>query len=378
MHLWTSFKRSCRPPRPLRVEPPCAGTNIGPAVRHRTLSHPYRTRMRAGAKPVAAIALAGLLGGALTSCSTSSPAAIVNGQTITQPQLNQYLEAWADSPAYVSTFDNSAEQQYEEQVQEAQSEGENAEDVSPPALVEGGGTGPAVYGMQWATTEIRLLITEVAVQQYLAKHHEAPTADEVAASFASQYAVDPAVWLQITAQARAGSSRWVADHALIDTKASNPKEDKQFYKTEQSYFWSQVCVSTVDISVGRNGHVNLAASEKQADTVASELSAGKGGAQTSVTSGARYCLTPEQAIEQPEQFRDILSKLAPGQAAPIRQSFGYEVVQVISRNTIPYSNQVAAIIDIVAVTSQSATSDPKVNSILSAAKIEFNPAYPGL
>jgi hypothetical protein len=134
----------------------------------------------------------------------------------------------------------------------------------------------------------------------------------------------------------------------------------------------------VDISVGRNGHVNLVASEKQADTVASELSAGKGGAQTSVTSGARYCLTPEQAIEQPEQFRDILSKLAPGQAAPIRQSFGYEVVQVISRNTIPYSNQVAAIIDIVAVTSQSATSDPKVNSILSAAKIEFNPAYPGL
>ena len=62
------------------------------------------------------------------------------------------------------------------------------------------------------------------------------------------------------------SSGWVADHALIDTKASNPKEDKQFYKTEQSYFWSQVCVSTVDISVGRNGHVNMAASKKQADS----------------------------------------------------------------------------------------------------------------
>jgi hypothetical protein len=39
---------------------------------------------------------------------------------------------------------------------------------------------------------------------------------------------------------------------------------------------------------------------------------------------------------------------------------------------------VGAIIDIVAVASQSDTSDPKVNSILSAAKIEFNPAYPGL
>jgi TusA-related sulfurtransferase len=334
--------------------------------------------MRAGAKPVAAIALVSLLGGVLSSCDTSSPAAIVNGQAITQAQLNQYLEAWADSPAYVSSFDETAEEQYSEQVQEAESEGESAQDVAPPTLVEGGGTGPAVYGMQWATTEIRLLITEVAVQQYLAKHHEAPTPDEVAASFASQYAVDPAVWLQVTAQARNGSAEWVADHALVDTKASNPKEDKQFYEAELSYFWSQVCVSTVDISVGDNGQINLAASKKQADAVASELSGGKGGAQPPVTSGARYCLTPEQAIEQPEQFRDLLGKLAPGQAAPIPESFGYEVVKVISRNTIPYSNQVGAIIDIVAVTSQTNTSDPKVNSILSAAKVEFNPAYPGL
>ena len=98
MHLWTSFKRSCRPPRPLRVELPCAGTNIGPAVRHRTLSHPYRTRMPRGRQACCAIALVGCSAASSPSCSTSSPAAIVNGQTITQPQLNQYLEAWAGSP----------------------------------------------------------------------------------------------------------------------------------------------------------------------------------------------------------------------------------------------------------------------------------------
>jgi hypothetical protein len=334
--------------------------------------------MRSGAKPVAAIALVGLLGGVLSGCNTSSPAATVNGQTITQGQLNQYLEAWGNSPAYVTSYDDSAEEQYEEQVQEAESEGESAQDVSPPALVVGNGTGSDVFGMQWATTEIRLLITQVAVQQYLAKHHEAPTREEVAASWASQYAVDPAVWLQIPAQARDGSAEWVANHALIDTKASKPTTDKQFYETEHSYFWSQVCVATVDISVGSNGKVNLAASKKQADVVASELSAGKGRAQPGVASGARYCLTPEQAIEQPEAFRNLLATLEPGQAAAIPESFGDEVVQVISRNTIPYNDQVAAIIDIVAVTSQSQTSDPKVNSILSAAKIEFNSAYPGL
>jgi hypothetical protein len=355
------------------------GTNIGPAVRHRTFSRPSRgPRIRAAAKPIAAIALAGLLGGVLTSCSAASPAAIVNGQTITQTQLNDYLEAWAGSPAYVESYDQSAEAQYSEQVQEAQSEGESAQDVPAPAFVEGNGTGPAVYDMQWTTTEIRLLITQLAVHQYLAKHREAPTSVELAASWASQYAVDPAVWLQINAQARAGAAEWDADHALIDTKLTNAKEDKQFYKGEQSYFWSKVCVATVDISVDSNGQVDMAASKKQAEAVANELSGVKGGVQVPVTSGARYCLSPEQAIDEPAQFRDLLGTLRPGQATPVRESFGYEVVQVISRDAIPYNNRVAAIIDIVAISGQSQSSDPKVTSILSAAKIEFNPAYPGL
>ncbi|HUC13731.1 MAG TPA: hypothetical protein VMS00_04695 [Acidimicrobiales bacterium] len=355
------------------------GTNIGPAVTHRTFPRSYRgSRIRAGAKPVTAIALAGLLGGVLTSCSTSSPAAIVNGQTITQAQLNQYLEAWAGSPAYVQGYDQSAEEQYAQQLQQAQAQGGSAQNVAPPALVGGNGTGPGVYDMQWATTEIRLLITQVAVRQYLVKHREAPTPVELAASWASQYAVDPSVWLQITAQARAGAAQWDADHALVDPKATNPKEDKQFYKGEQSYFWSKVCVATVDISVGNNGQVDMAASKAQAEAVADELSGVKGGAHVPVTSGARYCLSPEQAIEQPADFRGLVSSLRRGQAAPVRENFGYEVVQVISRTPIPYNKAVGAIIDIVAIGGQSQSSDPKVNSILTAAKIEFNPAYPGL
>jgi hypothetical protein len=167
---------------------------------------------------------------------------------------------------------------------------------------------------------------------------------------------------------------------LIDTKATNTKDDKSFYKAEQAYFWSKVCVATVDVSVGTNGHVDVAASKAQAEAVAKELSGTKGAAKVPVASGARYCLSPEQAIDQPAAFRALLGTLAPGKAEPIRESGapGYEVVQVISRNTVPYNDQVAAIIDIVAVTSQSQSSDPKVTNILSAAKIEFNPAYPGL
>jgi len=333
---------------------------------------------RAGAKPVATIVLAGILGGVLSSCTTSSPAATVNGQTITQAQLNEYLEAWAGSPAYVQSYDQAAEQQYSEELQQAQEQGESPQDIAPPGLVAGNGTGPAVYGMQWATSEIRLLITQVAVQQYLAKHREAPTPVELAASWASQYAVDPAVWLQITAQARAGAAEWDADHAQIDAKATNPKEDKQFYKSEQSYFWSKVCLATVDISVDSNGQVDMTASKKQADAVANELSGLKGGERVPVTSGARYCLSPEEVIEQPAEFRDLLGILPPGQAAPLPENFGYEVVQVTSRSTIRYNNEVAAVIDIVAVRGESQTADPKVSSILSAARIEFNPAYPGL
>ena len=239
--------------------------------------------------------------------------------------------------------------------------------------------GLRVYDMQWTTTEIRLLITQVAVQQYLAKHREAPTPVELAASWASQYAVDPAVWLQITAQARAGAAEWDADHALIDTKLTNAKEDKQFYKGEQSYFWSKVCVATVDISVDSNGQVDMAASKKQAEAVANELSGVKGGR-------ARYLSRAGPATAYPlsrqsSSRRSSATSSAhcrPGQATPVPENFGYEVVQVSSRDTIPYNNRVAAIIDIVAISGQSQSSDPKVNSILSAAKIEFNPAYPGL
>ena len=320
----------------------------------------------------------GLLGGALTSCSAASPAAIVNGQTITQAQLNDYLEAWAGSPAYVQSYDQSAEAQYSEQVQEAQSEGESAQDVAPPAFVEGNGTGPAVYDMQWTTTEIRLLITQLAVHQYLDKHREAPTPVELAASWASQYAVDPAVWLQITAQARAGAAEWDADHALIDTKLTNAKEDKQFYKGEQSYFWSKVCVATVDISVDSNGQVDMAASKKQAEAVANELSGVKGGPRYLSRAGpaTAYHLSRQSNSRRSSAISSARCALA--KQRRYRENFGYEVVQVISRDAIPYNNRVAAIIDIVAISGQSQSSDPKVNTILSAAKIEFNPAYPGL
>lgn len=322
--------------------------------------------------------LAGALGGFLSGCNTASPAATVNGQVITQGQLDQYLQEWSTSSSYVQSYDQAEEEQYEEQLQEAEQEGESADDIAPPGSVQGTGSGPAVYGMTWAATEIRLLITQVAVQQYLAKHKEAPTPVELAAAWASQYAVDPPVWLQLNTQARTGAALWDADHALVDVKLTNAKSDKLFYEGQKSYFWSKVCVETADISVENNGQVDMAASAKQAKGVADQLSGQPRGAQAPVTGGALYCLSPEQLLQQPSAFRSAVAALAPGHATELAESFGYEVVEVRSRATIPYNNEVADDIDIVAVRGESSTTDTKINNILSAAKIEVNPSYPGI
>ena len=98
-------------------------------------------------------------------------------------------------------------------------------------------------------------------------------------------------------------------------KPPNLEEDEQFYKADLSYFWSQVCLATVDVSVpGRGGTIDMAASQKQAEAVAAELTAASaGGAAPTVGNGARYCLTPEQLIVQPTAFRQAVYALAPGQ-----------------------------------------------------------------
>ena len=65
---------------------------------------------------------------------------------------------------------------------------------------------------------------------------------------------------------------------MVQSKAPDLSTAEKFYKANLSSMWSQVCLTSVDVSVpGRGGTIDMAASQKQAEAVAAELSGGIGG-----------------------------------------------------------------------------------------------------
>ncbi len=339
---------------------------------------PRRHGRRAPAKVLTTVLVTAVLAGALSSCSASPPAATVNGEVITQGQLDQWLEGWSSSPAYVRYFKDASTQESEQAASQGQQQ--------PVFTVQGSGSGPGDFGLVWTTGRLSLLVLGSALHQYLERKGEAPTGLEVATAWASEYAANPPVWEQLPAEVRSEMAEQDAEHALIEPAPSSTSGEESLYKGDSSYFWSQVCLRSVDVSVvGRGGKLNVAASRAQADEVAAELS----GQPTPpgsppVTSGALYCLSPQQLIDQAPGFRAQVSALKTGRALALAESYGYQVVQVRSRAVIPFNNQTAADIEVVAsVSSGQAPAWPVVGEgtdtslikLLKAVNVQVNPVY---
>jgi hypothetical protein len=347
-------------------------------VSNQTAPTPTRRRDRTSrprlAKPAAAVALVGGLAGGLAGCGTAPSAAVVNGHSISVQQLDEQLKAWSSSSTYVTTFDAQMVQQAQQQAQQS---GNSNVVVN---RVQGSGTGAGVYGMYWTSVELTNMITAAAISQYLAHRHQAPTALQVATAWAAEYAQNPAEWEQLGPSVRSASALTDAEHALVDTTLSNASSDRAFYNSHKSFFWSQVCVATADVSVaGPGGSVDMAASRRQAAAVASSMAApGQTAGNQAVSGAARYCLSPEQLLDQPVPFRSRVSKLAAGRTAVLPESYGYRAVLVTSRTGIPYSSSNADDIEISALHGGSQappTGDKKVIAILKAAKVQVNSAY---
>jgi hypothetical protein len=129
----------------------------------------------------------------------------------------------------------------------------------------------------------------------------------------------------------------------------------------------------------------MAASQKQAEAVANELTAAaNGGPVPTAGTGARYCLTPEQLVAEPAVFRQEVNALAPGKAGLVPQNWGYEVVQVRSRTLIPFNTQVASVIGVIALGAgptaytwpvQGDSTDSGLVRILKAADVQVDPSF---
>ena len=323
--------------------------------------------------------VAGVLGGSLSACSTTSPpAAMVNGQVITQSELAENLQWWSSSPAYVVSFDQASKAQSQQYASQGQ--------TVPAFTVAGTGTGPGNFGLPWTTGRLTLLVTGVAVHQYLQSKGEEPSALDHSAAWASEEADAPQVWVQLPPQLRSAVADDGAELAVVQSKAPSLTTAAQFYKANLSSFWSQVCLTSIDVSVpGPDGSIDMAASHKQAQMVATELTAAASGARPpTVGNGARYCLTPEQLIVQPAVFAQEVNALQPGKAGLVQQNWGYEVVQVRSRTLIPFNTQVASVIAVVALGAGLATYSWPVqgdaggtglSKILKAADVEVDPTF---
>jgi len=343
-------------------------------VRHLPFLSATRVATRAvpgrGLKTASAIVVAAALGASLSSCSTAPAAATVNGTAISEQQLADQLQTLSSDPGYVQAQDanflGADEEQYE-----ATGQQQELFTVAPPA---GASTGAGVYGSVWTAVVLSNMISELALQQYLARLGKAPTPSEVAIAWATEDASNPDEWQGLGAGQRAEAGRYDADRYLIEGPPSLAPA-RTFYEAHMSYFWSRVCLAVVDVPIGSSGP---AAANRQAQEVAEELSGHKVPGAEPVLGPSLYCDTPEQFIEQPAGFQDKVGALAPGQAVVLPAGYGYQVVEVRSRSTVPFDSQVAAIIQLVTDSGGALSlgvGDQKLSAVLKEADVQVNPLY---
>ena len=113
------------------------------------------------------------------------------------------------------------------------------------------------------------------------------------------------MWPQLPQQLRSPVADEDAEHALIEPKLPNLTSAEQFYKDEPSYFWSQVCLTAVDVSVRTSGSRH-GRQPKAGRVGGCRTHSGSAGRAAPLGNGARYCLSPEQLIMQPAVFRQLV------------------------------------------------------------------------
>ena len=331
------------------------------------------TKLKRPRAPVLAgtVLAAALAGVALSSCGTAPYAATVDGASISEEQLAAQARYWASSPAFVQYEDA----QFASEAAEAEEEGQSN---VPLNTVQGNGTGPGVYGMYWTTLELSDMITTDALGHYLSARHDAPSSVQDEAAWSAEWAEDPTIWSQVGSSARSSGAAYDAERAQL-LPVTSAKADQKFYSSHAGYFWSSVCLLTGDVSLlGSNGSVDLAASKAQAEKDAVALRANPAAPPASVSNGSHYCDTPEQFFALPASFQSQVQALAPGQVVVLPESWGYEVVQVTSRSSIPYSSTITPDIEVVTTDGGAQgqpNSETRVIRVLKSAHVRVNPAF---
>lgn len=306
------------------------------------LSHPVTRSPR----PLRALAVLGALGAgsvALTACDASPYAATVGGQEISVNQLNHQLAGFAGDRSFVTYFDQNAQSNAEEEQEEG--------DSNAQAITVAGNGGPGTYSTGFADEILDYDIEVDAVHQYVAAKNVTVTNDELEASRAIWYSSTGFDFTSLPADLQDLFIQDYVDKGAITSAPTDLSSVEQAYSSISTYVFSSICVNQ--------------ASAFSAQAAKQIIAAG-------TFTGTQVCYDQPELEMQSAAFRKaVLGLTTDGQiSGMIPTSYGYQVVQLVSRSAPGLSPGVIQVL-----AAATADSETNVADIVTGAHVKVNPAY---
>lgn len=287
--------------------------------------------MRPLAKTFAAAAVLAAVSLIASGCDTSPYAAIANAHTIKQTTLNAELAAWAGNKQYVNAFDSA--------------NGSSGVNVA--------GFAPGTYNSGWVASILDNAVVASLIHQHLRALHQAPDAATMQAARAVSE-ISQIGWTSFAPAFRNTLSMRLAEDSTVTPTSVDTTTLQRVYQQYKPYFFSQVCLLEA-----------AAFSLEQAQ----RLSAG------GYPGGSQVCYSQTQFENQPADFTQAVMKLGLYQVSqPIKTRYGYQVVEVVSRDVFGFTPQLQRVISVAIVNAQGSP-NPAVDDLLVSAKVKVNPQY---
>lgn len=264
-----------------------------------------------------------------TACDTSPYAAKVNSQVIHQAELNSELRAWAGNTAYVSSYNES----------------------SSGTTVAG--DAPGTYSTTWVAAILGGMVDASVIGQHVVATDQPPSSATLAAA-RTVSELGEVGWQDFSPAFRDVLVSRLANEAVLTPVSAPQATLLGTYNQYKSNFFLQICTTA-----------SSAFSESEAAGIAAQ----------GVPNGVLACYNQVQFEAQPMAFQTAVLTLPVGKvSAPIKTSYGYQVVKVVDRTLQEYSEDLQRVLSLV-ITSAQGTVNPVLTGLLSKASVRINPAY---
>ena len=296
--------------------------------------------MKPLAKTFAAAALLSAVSLTASACDTSPYAAVANSHTIKQTTLNAELATWAGNKQYVNAVDSSA--QSSSQCQQ-----------NPLACVNVTGDAAGTYNATWVDSILENAVVASLIHQRVRALHESPDQNALQAARAVSE-ISQIGWTSFPASFRTTLVMRLAEDATLTPTSIDAATLQRVYQQYKPYFVSQVCVLQA-----------AAFSLAQAQKLSSSGYPG----------GSQVCYSQAEFENQPADFQQAVMQLGVSKVSqPLKTRFGYEVVDVISRDVIGFTPELQRTISVAIVNGQGGP-NPAVDNLVVSAKVKVNPQY---